>query len=554
MDPHWCSSSITGLGSAGWSLVAQDVGGGPSETQEEEVRVVYICDEDYFLTNPEEFIYSHLPRDDDAWQFLARPVTFREFVDMAYLKPTFFELDLRLLEHRKCVLYAPHGEIEIKIGTPLNARREFRYQLWMSNRQEIENVKLERYCIMEQKDNTLICRIRFPVDGKFKHKLFGRSAEVEDSFCMLCAFIIHCEQPAEDAKALPENTRQEWGPGKDLADAGLVPITHEDAVIEADEGAVQLRFQTTKPVELRHTLHSDKKTKEDLQGNVIHYMDNDEVVFNIQLPEDGDYALNIFAKDEGLEKSLCSYVVSGTNTAQDNQGFAVVPDGRLGVSANNDIGVKLISHYSPVIECSKNGCLQLKFKTSKLCETLPKLELVTEEGNILKEDFVWTEYDDNNNEIAFNINFPESGRYVFKLHAKEEGMDGNFPLVYTCLVKVPTPKQGCLPFPQRLSSWGRHYKLVEPVTKIIPTESTVRFVVDVPDVHQVAVFSSQYSKTALSRNNRGLWKADLDTGEGGQELELRAEVKKGSNLYTPLLKYQVPYLINKVNINTSTIT
>ena len=86
-----------------------------------------------------------------------------------------------------------------------------------------------------------------------------------------------------------------------------------------------------------------------------------------------------------------------------------------------------------------------------------------------------------------------------------------------------------------------------PVTSIIPTESTVRFVVEIPDVHQVAVFSSQYGKTTLSRNDRGLWKADVDTGEGNQELELRAEIKKGSNLYTRLLKYQVPYLINNVN-------
>ena len=546
VDPYWCSSSVTGLGSAGWSLVAHDVGGEASTSEEEEERVIYMLDEDYFLTNPEELIYSHFPRDGEAWQFLARPVTFREFVDLAYLKPTFFKLDLRLLEHRKCVLYAPEGAIEIKIGIPPNARREFRYQLWMSNRQEVENVKIERYCLMEQKDDTLICRIRFPVDGKFKHKLFGKNAEIGhdyDSFGMLCAFIIHCEKPAEDAKALPENTRQEWGPGKDLADAGLVPVTHQDAVIEADQGAVQVRFQSTKPVELRHTLHSDNKTKEDLQGNVVHYVENDEVVFNVQLPEDGDYALNIYNKDDGHEKSLCSYVVNSTNTAPDNQGFAVVPDGRIGLFADNDIGIKLISHNSPIIECSDDGCLELKFKTLKICETFPKLELVTEEGNILKEGFAWTEFDDNNNEITFKVNFPESGRYVFNLHAKEEGKDGSLPLAYTCVVKVPTLKQGCDSFPERCSSWRRQYKLVEPVTKVLPAESTVRFVVDVPDAQQVSVFSSPNDRTSLKRNNRGLWQADVWTGEGDHELQLKAEIEKDCNSYASLLKYQVAYLI-----------
>lgn len=540
VDPHWCCSFVTGVKSAEWSLVAQDVGGDTDQGEEE--RMIYALNDDYFLTDPEEFIYSHFPRDDEVWQFLARPVTFREFVDMAYLKPAFFELDLKLLEHNKCVLYAPQGEIEIKLGTPPNASREFGYQLWMSGQQKIGDVKLERYCIMEQKYNTLICKIRFPVVGKFKHKLFGRSTDVGDgttSLCLVCAFIIHCEQPAENAKALPENIRQDWGPGKDLADAGLLPVSHQDAVIEAEEGVVELRFQTTKPVEIRHTLHSDNKTKEDLQGNVIHYRDNDEVVMKIQLPEDGDYALNLFSKSEGHVKSLCSYLVTGTNTAPDNQGFAVVPDGRIGVVANDNLELKLISHDSPVISCPEDGCVLLKFQASKLCEALSKLELATEEGYVLKEGFVWSEHDDRNNQISFKINFAESGRYVFNVYAKEEGESGDFPLAYTCVMKVPTPKQDCVPFPERCRAWGRDVKLVKPISRIIPAQSTVCFVVDVPKVHQVIAFGTQNGRAPLTKNKQGLWQAEIQTGEGDHELELRAEIEKGSNSCAPLLKYQV---------------
>ncbi|XP_068670945.1 dynein beta chain, ciliary-like [Montipora foliosa] len=117
---------------------------------------------------------------------------------------------------------------------------------------------------MEQKDNTLICKIRFPVSGKFKHVLFGRSEDTEvdaSTYFELCAFIIHCDKPAEDSKALPENTRQEWGPGRDLAKAGIVPITHQDAVIEAEEGSAELRFKTTKSVDIIHSLHSETKAK-----------------------------------------------------------------------------------------------------------------------------------------------------------------------------------------------------------------------------------------------------------------------------------------------------
>ena len=113
----------------------------------------------YFLTDPEQFIYSHIPGDDEDMQLLARPVTLREFIKMAYLKPAFFDLDLRLLEHRKCVLHASEGEIDIQIGIPPGKRRSFVYRLWISNQEKIKDMKLERFCIMEQR--TTKCFVRF---------------------------------------------------------------------------------------------------------------------------------------------------------------------------------------------------------------------------------------------------------------------------------------------------------------------------------------------------------------------------------------------------------
>ena len=56
--------------------------------------------------------------DDDAWQLLARKVTLEEFVEFAYLKPVFFEMDLRIDNDRKCVKHTTNGEAELVIGLP----------------------------------------------------------------------------------------------------------------------------------------------------------------------------------------------------------------------------------------------------------------------------------------------------------------------------------------------------------------------------------------------------------------------------------------------------
>jgi len=157
IDPHWGSSHMIGEDPGEWILI-DDNGEGGKTIDKQTQQTVYSCNEVYFLTDPEQFIYSHIPVDDEGMQLLARPVTLHEFIEMAYLKPAFFDLDLRLLEHRKCVLHAFEGEIDIQIGIPLGKRRSFMYRLWISNQEKIKDVKLERFCIMQQKNNKIFVR------------------------------------------------------------------------------------------------------------------------------------------------------------------------------------------------------------------------------------------------------------------------------------------------------------------------------------------------------------------------------------------------------------
>ena len=51
----------------------------------------------YFLSFIANFFSSHIPTSGEEWQLLARPVTHREFTEMAYLRPDFFLLGLKVL-------------------------------------------------------------------------------------------------------------------------------------------------------------------------------------------------------------------------------------------------------------------------------------------------------------------------------------------------------------------------------------------------------------------------------------------------------------------------
>ena len=56
----------------------------------------------------------------------------------------------------------------------------------------------------------------------------------------MCTYVISCDLAKENIELLPENPRTEWGPGEDLIQAGLEPLTHKDGIIEADDEPVEV--------------------------------------------------------------------------------------------------------------------------------------------------------------------------------------------------------------------------------------------------------------------------------------------------------------------------
>jgi transglutaminase/protease-like cytokinesis protein 3 len=57
----------------------------------------------YFLTPPEEFIYTHLPKN-SKWQLLDTPISMGKYQEMVYLKSGFFKNGLKLNSHTKSII------------------------------------------------------------------------------------------------------------------------------------------------------------------------------------------------------------------------------------------------------------------------------------------------------------------------------------------------------------------------------------------------------------------------------------------------------------------
>ena len=57
----------------------------------------------YFLTPPEELVYTHFPGD-PAQQHLESPVSRQGFIELAYLWPAYFKYGLRLGNHKESII------------------------------------------------------------------------------------------------------------------------------------------------------------------------------------------------------------------------------------------------------------------------------------------------------------------------------------------------------------------------------------------------------------------------------------------------------------------
>jgi hypothetical protein len=51
---------------------------------------------------------------------------------------------------------------------------------------------------------------------------------------------------------LPPNSREEWGPGEDTKDMGMVALTHRKGQVEADDGDAEIKFSLAKELEFKH--------------------------------------------------------------------------------------------------------------------------------------------------------------------------------------------------------------------------------------------------------------------------------------------------------------
>jgi hypothetical protein len=177
-----------------WRLIDATWGAGHLDGQN---RFVPDTDEFYFLTPPEQFIYTHLPKD-PAWQLLPTRISRADFLALPDLDPAFFVRGLELVGNAGAVL---------QTGKQLSL--ELR-----SNQDVVTSVDLERngqklpdqLAFIERDGNRFRLQAMLPMPGRYVLRLFAKLADEPGLYNHAARFIVDASSGAGGKAGFPLQT------------------------------------------------------------------------------------------------------------------------------------------------------------------------------------------------------------------------------------------------------------------------------------------------------------------------------------------------------------
>lgn len=301
--------------------------GDPVRQKEEASTGVSVSqvDEYYFLTDPEEFCYTCFP-DEDKWQLLKNPISKRKFIRVPYLWPPYFKYGLQLSTKFDSIIKTVKGKCNIafKPGpefVPMSY--ELFYNHKESDRELSDEIQLERYvAIMNEEDKTNFI-LRLPVDGVFKLEV------VDDTKDWICFFKVWCDEDIEPWDPYPINSAIGFGPCKETENAGLrvETLSYRNGVINMTKKQhIQVKFTMIKMLHVKTVLVHNTVSPEILEEYVSHKILDDQVTVYVAVPQNGEYALQIFTKVKGTSeeyKNACNYLVETDEKPRKDKGWEV---------------------------------------------------------------------------------------------------------------------------------------------------------------------------------------------------------------------------------------
>ncbi|KAL4221367.1 hypothetical protein ACF0H5_019626 [Mactra antiquata] len=428
IDKHWRFIN------AYWGTCAESAQGETDVADDvtESGNLQYFCDENYFLTDPDQVASTHHPAT-SVWQLKKKPVSMKEFEKMTFVKDRYFNLKLKTLSHPECVVTNDTGELEIRFHVPRQKSLDLDFQYLMFQlKDDLTEKRIDRYVYMHRTNNneTLCVKIRAPEVGTYRFELVGKDSTVKDSgydYDWIAIYKLIFTESMYNCKPYPPMPIIGWGPGRETEKAGLVPLSHFTGEVEMDaHGKAEIKFAQTTERKTTDTSYGAKvytggETMNEIPDSAVHRVENGDVVFNVMTPDTGEYVVRLFGKEaeEPKAKEFCDYLLLSKqkdHTGRFPKGFQ---QSKLGPKSPGFAASGLTPTIASGYIKTDSNEVNIGFKRKEDIEMSVNLS-----GEKVKpsDAHLLLGQTESGNTVTYNVRLPESGMYGLRVKGtREEG-------------------------------------------------------------------------------------------------------------------------------------
>lgn len=493
-----------------WQLVDSTWGAG---TLNREKFFERKFDDYYFMTTPEELIYSHFP-EDPKWQLLEKEISIEEFEELILVKPAFFKNEIKAISHTRGII---NTEEPLKIC--LSAPDDVLIVAELMD--EKENVLPDRFTFIQWCEDQYDIDVAFPDPGNHTLKIYSKRKYDSGAYIESMNYEIQVESVLEGQVGFPVVTDA-------FREYGLQIRSHWQGIIKTNE---QLNVTISAPYNvsiLAKLLDENGEMLPDRFTFVKRF--EDQCLVKVAFPVPGNYTLQIYAKntkndhDSKLYKEALNYIIEAGPGVQGQTGFPVITD------AFREYGLQIESPKQGLIKT--DGDFKISIFVPK--EVMIKAELENEDEIKLPDNLVFAQREDENYSIYAAV--PRPGNYSIVIFAKgcNQTEELWWRVLNYCIDAGPNSK-GQIEYPLPYRNFLEHSaRLYSPFQGRLKAGASQRFVLNVPHAEGVAVINEE-TWTNLKKEN------DLFQGEALLiEGELRVSAKfPEDKYYYSLLGYQV---------------
>ena len=478
VDQHFGSFTVSEDGSE-WMLEATDIKG-YKQSRRDAREMWFAMDENYFLPDPNQFVYDHLPSE-SSHQLLARPVTSDEFTQMARLYSPFFEYGIEDINEARCKLINESGRVEfifrIKPGSLLTFSYVILKHVGPHVKKDVNGQNLNNYVLLQNKQNTKTLDVRFKEIGLYKIQVYVSEVGNDERKC-LCDYVVRCNCPYFNLQAYPpvSTELQEIGAG---ANCHLLKLEtdQQSGIILVEEGYAQIQINSEQEnIQYFFVLESQLRySVRELRNALLQdIQSNNAIMLHIKLPQEGDYLLKCYTRVKGGDtayKLTCNYLLRAD---MKNLESGIYPADLGGVVGRcNSSPLQPVTHIQSFIRYLNNeeeDDLEIRMKLLARIEV--ESSVTHYEGKTATDftQFHWLQQ--THQTISIHLRFPKPGTYKLTLFSQDK--EKAFEL-WQYLIEVNMPSKNYFPFPDVNPAWSSLYHLHEPRTGVLMENTPVTF-------------------------------------------------------------------------------